>query len=192
MQDVSTGHGKDVDVQVVVGRLARAHGVRGLVRIDVRTDEPDRRFADGATFATERGPLTLLSTRWHGSALLARFEGVDDRAAADALRGVLLEVEIADDERPDDPEEYYDHQLVGLAVQDVRGDPRGVVSEVLHLPGQDLLAVVDPEDQERLVPFVRDLVTAVDLDRRVLVIDDPPGLLGDEPPAETEGGSDAD
>jgi 16S rRNA processing protein RimM len=193
VRDARTGQGKDVDVQVVVGRLARAHGVRGLVRIDVRTDEPDRRFADGATFATERGPLTLLSTRWHGSALLARFDGVDDRAAADALRGVLLEVEIADDERPDDPDEYYDHQLVGLAVHDVRGDPRGVVSEVLHLPGQDLLAVVDPEEHERLVPFVRDLVTAVDLDRRVLVVDDPPGLLGDEPTADTdEGGLDAD
>jgi 16S rRNA processing protein RimM len=118
---------------------------------------------------------------------------VDDRAAADALRGVLLEVEIADDERPDDPEEYYDHQLVGLAVHDVRGDPRGVVSEVLHLPGQDLLAVVDAQEQERLVPFVRDLVPAVDLDRGVLVIDDPPGLLDDERTADTdEGGADAD
>jgi 16S rRNA processing protein RimM len=177
-------------VQIVVGRLARSHGVRGLVRVDVRTDEPERRFADGATFTTERGPLKLLSSRWHGSYLLVRFDGVEDRAAADALRGLLLEVEIADDERPEHPDEYYDHQLVGLAVHDAQGGVRGVVREVLHLPGQDLLSVVDPDEQEHLIPFVRDLVPTVDLDRRLLVIDDVPGLLGDEDDA--GGHSDAD
>jgi 16S rRNA processing protein RimM len=188
-------------IEVVVGRVGKPHGLRGEVTVELRTDEPERRFGPGASVRAERPAgapspwpaLTVTATRWHQSTLLVRFDELPDRTAAESARGLLLHADVPVDESPDDPDEYYDHQLVGLAVHDVRGDPRGVVSEVLHLPGQDLLAVVDPEEHERLVPFVRDLVTAVDLDRRVLVVDDPPGLLGDEPTADTdEGGLDAD
>jgi 16S rRNA processing protein RimM len=165
-------------VQVVVGRIARAHGVRGLVHVDVRTDEPDRRFANETTFTTERGPLTLVSARWHGPRLLVQFAGVEDRAAADALRGLLLEVDVDAGERPDDPEEFYDHQLIGLAARDDEGTELGTVHEVLHLSGQDVL-VIDNDGSEVLVPFVRDLVPTVDLHRRLVVVVHRPGLVDD-------------
>ena len=121
--------------------------------VEPRTDEPERRFADGAVLATRtpRGDephsaqrpvtLTVRRTRWHQSRLLVTFEGVDDRNAAEALRGLSLAVRFDPAEMPEDPEEFYDHQLVGLAVQNENGGVVGEVSEVLHLPSQDMLVV---------------------------------------------------
>ncbi|MDO4783666.1 MAG: ribosome maturation factor RimM [Propionibacteriaceae bacterium] len=151
-------------VEVVVGRVGRPHGVRGEVTIEVRTDEPERRFADGARLHIEgsRRDLTVAATRWHGERLLVRFEGVGDRTAAEALRGSLLAVHVPADERPEDDEEYYDRQLVGLRVLDHAGQQVGVIGAVVHLPAQDLLAV-DTGEGERLIPFVRALVPEVDL-----------------------------
>ncbi|MBA3266303.1 MAG: ribosome maturation factor RimM [Nocardioidaceae bacterium] len=163
-------------VEVLVGRIGRAHGVRGDVTIDVRTDEPERRFADGMTFDTPVGKLELQESRWHGQRLLATFVGVRDRNAAEALRGTELHVVIPVDERPDDPEEFYDHQLIGLSAVTDAGELVGEVGEVLHLPAQDLL-VVRRNGAEVLIPFVTEIVPTVDIDAGRLVVVPPSGLL---------------
>ena len=131
-------------MEVVVGRIGRPHGIKGEVTVEVRTDEPERRLGPGVTVRTDpatAGPLTITAGRVHSGRLLLTFEGVTDRTAAEALRGVLLVADVDPDERPEDPEEFYDHQLVGLAVHTVDGVHVGEIDEVLHLPGQDVLAV---------------------------------------------------
>jgi 16S rRNA processing protein RimM len=167
-------------MQVVVGRIGKAHGIRGAVTVEVRTDEPEVRFADGSVLATEPsavGPLVVSGAVWHAGKLLVRFDGVDDRSAAEALRGTFLSVEVEADARPEDPEEFYDHQLVGLAVVTADGRAVGTLREVAHLPSQDLLVVDDPDGGEALVPFVSAIVTEVDLTARRITIEPPPGLL---------------
>jgi 16S rRNA processing protein RimM len=177
-------------MDVVVGRIGRPHGIRGQVSVEVRTDDPDERLAPGTTVRTEpesAGPLTITDGRVHSGRLLLSFAGVDDRSAAEALRGVLLLARVDPAERPEDPEEYYDHQLVGLAVRTVAGDHVGEVADVLHLPGQDVLAVRrapqglgGPPPGEVLVPFVADIVPTVDLAAGYVEVDPPAGLLDDE------------
>lgn len=167
-------------MDVVVGRVGRPHGVRGEVSVEVRTDDPEGRLSPGMTVATEpaaAGPLTISAGRVHGGRLLLTFDGYADRSAAERLRGVLLVAEIDPGERLADPDEYLDQQLIGLDVRTVAGDPVGEVREVLHLPGQDVLAVRRPDGTEALVPFVREMVPAVDLDAGVVNVDPPPGLL---------------
>jgi 16S rRNA processing protein RimM len=167
-------------VQVVVGRIGRAHGLGGDVGVEVRTDEPDRRLAPGVVLTTdpaERGPLTVTSGRVHSGRLLLRFAGVSDRVAAEALRGTLLLVEVDPAEVPEDDDEWYDFQLVGLAAVRPDGSPLGALTEVLHLPAQDLLAVRTPDGQEVLVPFVSAIVLEVDVAGGRIVIDPPPGLV---------------
>lgn len=164
-------------VEVLVGRVGRAHGLRGDLFVEVRTDEPERRFAVGTKFATSAGRLTVEATRWHGRRLLVRFAEVSDRTAAEVLGGVELPLEVLTDERPGDPEEFYDHQLVGLSACTPEGDPIGQVTEVLHLPAQDLLAVQTASGQVGLIPFVRDMVPVVDLEARRLTVTDAVGLL---------------
>jgi 16S rRNA processing protein RimM len=172
----------EVSVLVTVGVIRRAHGVRGDVAVDVRTDLPEVRFTRGAVLATEpaqAGPLTVAATRWHSGRLLVQFAGVADRTDAEQLRGVRLLADIDEQERPADPDEYYDHQLTGLSVRTMDGTPVGEVAGVVHLPGQDLLAVKRAVG-EVLVPFVAAIVPAVDLDAKEIVIDPPPGLLEDQ------------
>jgi 16S rRNA processing protein RimM len=173
---------------LVVGRIGRAHGLRGEVLVDVRTDEPETRLAPGAVLATDpgtAGPLTIASGRVHSGRLLLHFSGVADRTAAEALRGVLLLADVDPDALPDDDDEWYDHQLVGLDVVD--GDPAagaaviGEVREVLHLPGHDVLAVARPDGTEVLVPFVAEIVPEVDIEANRLVVTAPPGLLAPAP-----------
>ena len=173
------------DIEVVVGRVGRPHGLRGEVRIDVRSDEPDRRFAPGTTLRAEPpkgsastlAALTVAAARWHSGTLLVAFEELPDRSAAEAARGILLHTTIPGDASPEDPDEYYDHQLVGLAAFDVDGSPLGTVTGVVHGGAQDLLTVTTPEGREALVPFVKALVPEVDLDAARVVIADRPGLV---------------
>jgi 16S rRNA processing protein RimM len=167
-------------VQLVVGRIARAHGIGGEVAVEVRTDMPDLRFAPGVRVDTdppERGPLTIRRTRWHSGRLLVDFDEVPDRSAADLLRGTLLVADSTTSPSPDDPDEYWDHQLAGLRVMTIAGDSVGVVEDVVHPPGADLLVVRRPDGGEVLVPFVRAIVPDVDVSRGHLVIDPPEGLL---------------
>jgi 16S rRNA processing protein RimM len=167
-------------MQVVVGRIAKAHGIRGDVAVEVRTDDPESRFAVGAKLATEPpavGPLTVEGLRWHSGRLLLTFAEAADRTAAEALRGTLLVVDVDESERPEDPEEFFDHHLIGLAVETTSGERVGEVADVLHLPAQDVLAVRTDDGREVLVPFVASIVPVVDLDARKAIIDPPPGLL---------------
>ena len=172
-------------IEVVVGRLGRPHGIRGEVTIEVRTDEPDRRFADGAVMRAEppRGSaspiraLTVQSAKWHRSTLLARFAEIPDRNAAEAARGILLFATIDPDEAPGDPEEFYAHQLVGLTAYDEDGTHLGEVTALVRGGAQDLLTVRTPEGRDALVPFVKALVPEVDLDGGRVVVADRPGLV---------------
>ncbi|MFD8529309.1 ribosome maturation factor RimM [Streptosporangium canum] len=165
-------------MQLVIGRIGRPHGLRGDVSVEVRTDDPERRFAPGTAVATDpasAGPLVIESRRWHSGVLLVRFEGVNDRNRAEDLRGTTLVIDSADIPPSDDPDEFYDHQLIGLAVVTPDGERVGEVSDVLH-HGQDLL-VVRRGGTEVYVPFVKALVPVVDLDKGILVVDGPAGLL---------------
>ncbi|KRV51002.1 16S rRNA processing protein RimM [Wenjunlia vitaminophila] len=169
-------------MQLVVGRIGRAHGIKGEVSVEVRTDEPELRLGPGAVLATDpaaTGPLTVESGRVHSGRLLLRFVGVTDRTAAEALRNTLLIAEVDPQERPEDPEEFYDHQLVDLDVVTVDGTEVGRIESIAHLPAQDLLVVRRPDGGEVLVPFVTEIVPEIDLEEQRAVITPPPGLLGD-------------
>jgi 16S rRNA processing protein RimM len=182
-------------VEVVVGRIGKPHGLRGEVTIEVRTDEPERRFAPGTTLRAEPRPgsatrltsLTVAAAKWHSSVLLVAFEELTDRDAAESARGILLHVSIPADETPADPDEFYDHQLVGLAACDVDGRLLGTIAGLVHGGAQDLLRVTTPEGREALVPFVKVLVPEVDLAGGRVVIADRPGLVTPLPEDGTDG-----
>jgi 16S rRNA processing protein RimM len=163
---------------VVVGRVGRAHGVRGEVAVEPRTDEVDERFVVGGALLTEPGdlPLTIDSVRRHHGRLLVRFAELGDRQAVEAVRGQLLRAEVAEDSVPDEPDTWYDRQLVGLRVE-VAGKAVGRVKSVVHLPAQDLLEVELDAGPDALVPLVAAIVTQVDLDAGRVLLDPPPGLL---------------
>jgi 16S rRNA processing protein RimM len=164
---------------VVVARIGRPHGVRGEVTVEVRTDDPDLRFVPGAVLRTdpaERGPLTLAGRRWHREVLLLSFDGVDSREEAEELRGTELLYDVADLPPLEDPDSYYDHQLVGLAARLTDGAPLGEVAAVRH-EGTELLVVRRPDGDEVLVPFVAAIVPTVDLAGGFVVVDPPEGLL---------------
>ena len=174
---------------ITVGRVGKAHGIRGSVTIQVLTDEPESRFVVGSPITTEPTlpqPLVIAGLKWHSGRLLMDFEGITDRTAAESLRGTLLQVEVDQFERPEDPDEYYDHQLVGLNVRTVNGELLGTIAEISHLPAQDLLVVtpVAAVDEstgpkaEYLIPFVQAIVMSVDLETG-LIVDPPLGLLGE-------------
>lgn len=170
-------------MDVVVGRVGRARGLAGEVTVQPRTDQPERRFVAGAVLRTDpaaAGPLTVTAVRGHGDRLVVRFAEVSDRSGAERLAGTLLVLDVDEAERPADPDEYYDHQLVGLTVETAVGQSLGEVSGVLHLPMQDVLAVRDRAGGEFLVPLVKELVPVVDLDRARVVVEPPAGLLDPE------------
>ncbi len=173
-------------MQVTVGRIGRPHGIRGEVVVGVRTDEPDLRFAVGSRLDTDpvgMGPLTVAAVRWQSGTLIVRFAGVRDRDAAAQLRGTWLSVDSGTLAAPEDPDEFRDHDLVGLSVRTADGTVVGVVDDVLHY-GQDLLAIrpgtAAGTAAQILVPFVKAIVTDVDVAAGVLVINPPPGLLNPE------------
>ncbi len=166
-------------MQLLVGRVAKAHGVRGELAVEVRTDDPQRRFAAGCVLDTEpaeRGPLTVDAARWHRGRLLVRFREVPDRSAAEALRGTLLVVDSSSSPATEDPDEFWDHDLIGLTAALRAGEVVGEVVDVLHPPGADLL-VVRRDEREVLVPFVAAIVPEVDLAAGRVVLDPPEGLL---------------
>jgi 16S rRNA processing protein RimM len=169
---------------VVVGRIGRPHGVRGEVTVEVRTDDPGLRFAPGSVLRTDpadRGPLTVAGVHWHSGTLLLRLEGpdgrpVDTREAAEAVRNTELLVAVADLPEIEDPDSYYDHQLVGLTARSTDDTVLGEVTAVRH-EAQDLLVLRRPEGGTALIPFVSAIVPTVDLAGGYLVVDPPEGLL---------------
>jgi len=166
-------------VRVVVGRIGKAHGIRGEVTVEVRTDDPDVRFAPGAVLlvADSDRVMHVQSMRPHGGGLLVGFDGVEDRNSAEMLRGTLLEVDRPEGASPVDEDEFYDSDLVGCVVRDIEGSDLGVVHEVVHLPAQDLLAIRSAEGREWLLPLVHELVTDVDLTTKVVTAKPPDGLV---------------
>jgi 16S rRNA processing protein RimM len=167
-------------VDLVVGRVGKPHGVRGEVTVEVRTDDPDARFAPGSSLRTDpdaRGPLTVADVRPRSGGLVVAFAGVESREAAEALRGTVLVVD--SDSLPPiaDADEWYDHQLVGLAAVDPAGAVLGTVSDVVHAPASDLLVVLDADGGEHLVPFIREFVPTVDVPGGRVVVDPPEGLF---------------
>ena len=182
-------------MQLVVGKIGRAHGIKGDVSVEVRTDEPEQRLGPGAVVLTDPatvGPLTVETGKVHSGRLLLRFAGVNDRNAAEALRGTILISEVDPEDRPDDPEEFYDHQLIGLDVVLLDGTLVGELTEVVHLPYQDLLTVKRPDGTEVLVPFVTRIVPTIDLENQRAVIDPPPGLIDAAEAEVVRGEDDAD
>ncbi|EEP73946.1 ribosome maturation factor rimM [Micromonospora sp. ATCC 39149] len=183
-------------MRLIVGRIGKPHGIRGEVTVEVRTDEPEARFAPGSVLATEPGAvppanpasgpgvpfrvpaeLTVESARWHQGRLLVVFDGILERDVAEALRGTLLGVDSADVAPPEDPEEFHDHQLVGLAVVTPAGEHLGEVVKIDHAPASDLLVLRRPEGRTALIPFVKAIVPEVDLAGGRIVVDPPSGLL---------------
>ena len=168
-------------MELVVGRIVKSHGISGEVVVDVRTDDPEARFAPGSQLrgkpkTGKPQAFVVDAARAHGGRLLVRLAGVADRTAADALRGTVFVVDSADLPAIEDPDEFYDHQLEGLRVRNVDGADVGVVAEVLHTAAGELLSVRREDGTEVLVPFVTAIVPSVSLSDGV-VIDPPDGLL---------------
>jgi 16S rRNA processing protein RimM len=185
---------------LVVGQIGKPHGIRGEVLVTVRTDDPEARFAAGSAFTTEvprdrrvsAGPapavepgvayqvpakLVLEVIRWHQGKGIAQFEGVLDRNTAEALRGVLLQVDSSEVGEPDDPDEFNDHQLIGLSVVSVDGTELGTVERIDHAAASDLIVMKKAAGGTALIPFVSQLVPTVDLAGGRVVVDLPEGLL---------------
>lgn len=171
-------------IEVLVGRIGKPHGIRGEVTVDVRTDEPERRFEPGARLdvTAPKGSayavraLTVEKVRWHQGVLLVKFAEIPDRNAAETARGVLLHAQVDADETPEDPDEFYDHQLIGLTAYNLEGEEIGTVTKLLH-GAQDLLQIRTPDRRDALVPFVTQLVPEVDVAGGRVVIADRPGLV---------------
>ena len=172
--------------QLRVGRLTKAHGLKGAIKLELYTDDPERRFVPGAEFSLQvpdSSPwhgkhLTLREIRWYNGHPVGFFDGVDDRTAAEGLAKAILWVEHVDQESPE-PDAWYDHQLVGLTVlRD--GEKVGEVTHVDHLPAQDLL-IVKTNGREVMVPFVSAIVPEVDLAAGTLTVTPPPGLFEELP-----------
>jgi 16S rRNA processing protein RimM len=169
-------------MELTVGRVVKAHGVTGEVVVEVRTDDPEIRFAPGAALRAKRTDdrerdYVIEAVRAHGGRLLVRLEGVADRDAADALRGSLFVIDSENLPPIDEPDTYYDHQLEGLRVRTTAGRDIGTVAGVLHTAAGELLAVSRDDAGELLVPFVSAIVISVSLDTGTVEIDPPEGLL---------------
>ena len=161
-----------------VGRIGKAHGILGEATIEVRTDEAENRFAIGAVLQTQsHGLLTVASARVHNGILLLAFEGIDDRNGIEALRDELLFADVDIDAPGLDEDDYHVLQLIGCKAFLIDGDEYGEVTEVLNLPGQDVL-VIKTETGESLIPFVRQLVPIVDVKARSMTVV-PPEIEGE-------------
>jgi 16S rRNA processing protein RimM len=173
--------------QLRVGRLTKAHGLKGALKLELFTDEPERRFVPGATFTLQvptSSPwhgktIELTELRWYNSHAVGFFVGIDDREAAETLVRAILWVDHDVTELPAESDAWYDHQLVGLrALRD--GSEVGRVIRVDHLPAQDLLAI-DTGSGEVLVPFVSAMVPTVDIKAGTVTLTPPPGLFEELP-----------
>ncbi|MCU1530380.1 MAG: hypothetical protein JWP75_4143 [Frondihabitans sp.] len=181
-----------------VGRLTKAHGLKGALKLELYTDAPEKRFVPGAVFTLQvpddspwhGKTLELAELRWYNSHPVGFFKGIDDRSAAETLVKAILWVEHEGIEESDEPDAWFDHQLVGLSV--VRdGLEVGTVARVDHMPAQDLLAVETPTG-EVLVPFVTAIVPSVDLAAGRVTVTPPIGLFEEPVDAEAvDGGPDA-
>ncbi len=165
-------------MRLLVGRIGRAHAISGEATIEVRTADPDRRFAIGTQVDTDaHGKLTISSGRVHNGILLLGFVGITDRNGIEKLKDTLLYAEVDINEESDNEDEYHVLQLIGCTAYLENGDKYGVVSDVINLPSQDLLSITSANG-ESLIPFVHQLVPSVDIKaKRIIVI--PPVIEGE-------------
>ncbi|MEO9010534.1 MAG: ribosome maturation factor RimM [Nakamurella sp.] len=165
---------------LAVGRIGRPHGIKGDVTVEVRTDDPDARFAPGESLATDPidvGPLIVVSAGRSGSITTLHFLGFDDRTAAESLRGTVLQFETVELPKLTDPNDFYDRDLIGLTALHTSGVELGVVTAILHAPAAPVLTVTRPDGTVELVPFVAAIVPDVDLTAGTLIIDPPDGMF---------------
>lgn len=163
--------------RLIVGRIAKAHGIRGEVAIDLHTDAPEKRFARGAVVRADPDlDLTIATSRPHQGRMLVRFEGVPDRNGAEALRGRWLSVDAATVPPREDPWSFWEFELDGARVVDVSGAPLGTFVRVEQGKVDDLWVVATPNGHV-LVPAVRPIVHAVDVAAKTIVLDPPEGLF---------------
>jgi 16S rRNA processing protein RimM len=177
--------------QLRVGRLTKPHGLKGAIKLELYTDAPERRFVPGAVFSLQvptgtpwhGKTLELVELKWYNSHPVGFFKDVNDRSAAESLIKAILWI---DEDAAAEPEDdaWYDHQLVGLAV--IRDGVRvGTVSQIDHFPAQDLLTVAT-DSGDVLVPFVKAIVSAVDIDAGTLTVTPPQGLFEELPDDEPD------
>jgi 16S rRNA processing protein RimM len=183
--------------QLRVGRLTKAHGLKGAIKIELYTDDPERRFVPGAVFTLQvptSSPwhgktIELAELKWYNTHPVAFFKDVPDRTTAESLLKAILWIDQDMTESTDEEDAWFDHQLVGLSV--IRdGVKVGTVSLVDHLPAQDLLHV-KTDAGDVLVPFVKAIVPSVDVKAGTLTVTPPPGLfeeLPEEPDESDESG----
>jgi 16S rRNA processing protein RimM len=164
---------------LVVGRIGRAHGVLGEATIEIRTDLPDERFVVGARLQTDpatNGPLTIESARDHNGILLLKFAEAKDRTAIEKIRGTLLLADVDMAHEAEYEDEYHVQQLIGCAVVLESGEEIGLLTDVLNLPGQDVLTIAGASG-EILIPFIAEFVPDVNLEDRRITVIPPAGLL---------------
>jgi len=173
------------NTQLRVGRLTKAHGLKGAIKVELYTDAPERRFVPGAVFALQvpvesewhGKTIELSELKWYNSHPVAFFKNVSDRSAAESLIKAILWIDQDLDEPSDEEDAWFDHQLVGLAVlRD--GVQVGTVKQIDHLPAQDLLTIATSAG-DVLVPFVKAIVTSVDIEAGTMTVNPPLGLFED-------------
>ncbi|MFM8212386.1 MAG: ribosome maturation factor RimM [Actinomycetes bacterium] len=169
-------------MDLVVGRLGRPHGVHGEISVEVRTDEPELRFAKGSKLSLKESnnQLTVLTSRWHQEKMLVKFEEITDRDLANEIKGKTLTIKIDPNSIETKKDQYYEFQLAGLKVIDKNDKTLGQIKEVITNLAQDLLVVETVDKREVLVPFVKQIVTNVDLEKKLIIMDPPTGLFDEE------------
>ena len=179
--------------QLRIGRLTKAHGLKGGIKVEMFTDDPDGRFTPGAVFtlqvpdssAWHNKTIELIELKWYNSHAVAFFKDVPDRSVAETLIKAILWIDHDLSEVPEEEDAWFDHQLLGLSVlRD--GVKVGTVSAIDHFPAQDLLTV-KTETGDVLVPFVKAIVTAVDVKAGTLTVTPPVGLFEELPDDEQPG-----
>ena len=191
---------KDRTQQLRVGRLTKAHGLKGAIKLELFTDDPGRRFVPGAVFtlqvptgsAWHGKTLELVELRWYNQHAVGFFKDVPDRTTAETLAKAILWIDADVAEQSDEEDAWYDHQLVGLAV--MRDGVRiGTIGRLEHMPAQDLLIVKTPTG-DVMIPFVKAIVPSVDVKNGLVTITPPPGLLEELPedPADAAPAAEAD
>jgi 16S rRNA processing protein RimM len=173
--------------QLRVGRLTKAHGLKGGIKVEMFTDDPDGRFTPGSVFtlqvptssAWHNKTIELIELKWYNSHAVAFFKDVPDRSVAETLIKAILWIDHDLAEIPEEEDAWFDHQLIGLTVlRD--GVKVGVVAEIDHFPAQDLLTV-KTDGGNVLVPFVKAIVTAVDVKAGTITVTPPAGLFEELP-----------
>ncbi|WP_411701412.1 ribosome maturation factor RimM [Conyzicola sp.] len=176
--------------QLRVGRLTKAHGLKGGIKVEMFTDDPDGRFTPGAVFtlqvpdssAWHNKTIELVELKWYNSHAVAFFKDVPDRSVAETLIKAILWVDHDLADLPEEEDAWFDHQLLGLSVLR-EGTVVGTVTAIDHFPAQDLLTV-KTDNGDVLVPFVKAIVASVDVKAGTMTVTPPDGLFEELPDEE--------